>query len=93
MLQGKNLYFEVFYTCQLITLARKYTDINRMGNEFGNKFAIDYYGFLTMNERYFPKRWPSGWRENLVINFIGISHDTALRSLKSLLDRSGTWSK
>ena len=56
MLQGKNLYFEVFYTCQLITLARKQSDINRMGNEFGNKFAIDYYGFLTMNERYFPKK-------------------------------------
>ena len=25
-------------------------------NEFGNIFSIDYYGFLTMNERYFPKK-------------------------------------
>ena len=57
MLQGKDLYFEVFYTCQLIVLMRKQEDINRMGkNKFGNTFAIDYYGFLTMNDRYFPRK-------------------------------------
>ena len=25
-------------------------------NKFGNTFSIDYYGFLTMNDRYFPKK-------------------------------------
>ena len=25
-------------------------------NKFGNAFAIDYYGFLTMKDRYFPRK-------------------------------------
>lgn len=25
-------------------------------NKFGDTFSIDYYGLLTMNDRYFPKK-------------------------------------
>ena len=54
---GKDLYYEVFYIAQHIALRKKQSEINaNNGNPKGHKFAIDEYGFFTINERFFPKK-------------------------------------
>jgi hypothetical protein len=45
------------YISHHIVLQRKQQAINRADlNKDDNNFAIDSYGLLTMNERYFPKK-------------------------------------
>ena len=57
VLKGKDLYYEAFYTSQLIVLHRKQEGINSSGrNKLDDTFAIDEYGLMAMNERYFPRK-------------------------------------